>query len=95
MSMKLCVIGIVCMLGFSAEALAKNARSGKVRPKHLNGEAEVKGNTVNFEDTDVRGGTKNPMMSNIGVNKADKNYDFVKIRLRWHPEMVASAAQLD
>ncbi len=95
MSMKLCVIGIVCMLGFSAEALARTAKAGKVRPKHLNGEAQIKGNTVDFEDTDIRGGTKTPMMSQIGANKADKNYDFVKIRLRWHPEMVASAAQLD
>lgn len=81
------------VFGFAGEALAKKAP--KQRPKHLSGEAQVKGNTVDFEETDVRGGTKGPMMSQIGVTDSKKNYDFVKIRLRWHPEMVASAANLD
>ncbi len=95
MSMKLCVIGIVCVMGFSAEALAKSS-GAKSRPKHLNGEAKVsKSNTVDFEEDPIYGGKKTPMLSEIGVGKADKNYDFVKVRLRWHPEMVASAAQLD
>jgi hypothetical protein len=31
----------------------------------------------------------------INQNKSDKEYDFVKIRLRWHPEMVQSASSLD
>ena len=31
----------------------------------------------------------------INQNKADKNYDFVKIRLRWTPEMIQSASSLD
>jgi hypothetical protein len=76
---------------FAGEALAKT----KSRPKHLSGEGAVKGNRVDFEEIDIKGGTKAPMMSAVGAGKADKNYDFVKIRQRWHPEMVASTATLD
>jgi len=69
-----------------------------MKAKHLTGEATLKGKdqkNVDFEAADIGGERKTPMGTLINQNKADKNYDFVKIRLRWHPEMVQSASALD
>ena len=69
-----------------------------MKAKHLNGEATLKGkdsNKVDFEAADIGGERKTPLGTLINQNKADKNYDFVKIRLSWHPEMVQSASALD
>jgi len=77
----------------------KNVKSGKgVREKFINREATLKGRdqkNLDFEAADIGGVRKAPLGSMIGKSNADKNYDFVKIRLRWHPEMVQSASSLD
>lgn len=68
------------------------------KSRHITGEATLKGkdqSKVDFEAADIGGERKAPLGSLINQNKADKNYDFVKIRLRWHPEMVQSASALD
>lgn len=68
------------------------------KARHLTGEATMKGkdqSKVDFEAADIGGERKTPMGTLINQNKADKNFDFVKIRLRWHPEMVQSATSLD
>lgn len=68
------------------------------RERVLSREATVKGKDstkVDFEAADIGGQRKMPLGDTISQNKADKNYDFVKIRLRWHPEMVQSASALD
>jgi hypothetical protein len=74
-------------------------KGGKgVREKFINGEATLKSKDqtkVDFEAADIGGERKTPLGTLINQNKADKNYDFVKIRLRWHPEMVQSASSLD
>jgi hypothetical protein len=81
--------------------LAAGKKKGKgkgVRQKFINGEATVRGKDqtkVDFEAADIGGERKTPLGTLINQNKADKNYDFVKIRLRWHPEMVQSASSLD
>jgi hypothetical protein len=50
---------------------------------------------VNFDDVSISGARKAPMSSLISNTNANKDHDFIKIRLRWHPEMVQSASSLD
>lgn len=77
-----------------AKASGKNAGREKVfsREATLKGKDATK---VDFEAADIGGQRKMPLGDTISQNKTDKNYDFVKIRLRWHPEMVQSASALD
>jgi hypothetical protein len=87
-------------LGLFAEAaLAKKAAAKRgVREKHITREATMKSkdqSKLDFDAVDIGGERKSPMGTLINQNKADKNYDFVKVRLRWHPEMVQSASSLD
>ena len=103
-------VGLLCA-GVGLDAKAEDAKKGKgggrgtttTAPKgmkacHLNGEASMKSkdqSKVDFEAADIGGERKAPLGTLINQNKADKNFDFVKIRLRWHPEMVQSASSLD
>lgn len=48
-----------------------------------------------FEGIGVSGTRKTPLSSLISKSKANKDYDFVKIRRSWHPEMVQSTTSLD
>ena len=86
------------MLTFATEgAGAPKAKRG-VREKHITREAVLKSkdqNKIDFDSVDIGGERKSPMGTLINQNKSDKNYDFVKVRLRWHPEMVQSASSLD
>ena len=79
-------------------ALAGGKSAKGTKAKHLTGEATIKSkdqSKIDFEAADIGGERKSPLGTMINQNKADKNYDFVKIRLRWHPEMVQSASALD
>jgi len=82
-----------------ASSRKKHKKSSKgVREKIISREATLKSKdqtSVDFDSVDIGGERKTPMGTLINQNKADKNYDFVKIRLRWHPEMVQSATSLD
>ena len=83
--------------GKSSKGSTSNAPKG-TKAKHLTGEATIKSkdqSKIDFEAADIGGERKSPLGTMINQNKADKNYDFVKIRLRWHPEMVQSASALD
>ncbi|MDD9949992.1 MAG: hypothetical protein OXT67_00355 [Zetaproteobacteria bacterium] len=48
-----------------------------------------------FEGIGVSGARKTPLSSLISKSKANKDYDFVKIRRSWHPEMIQSTTSLD
>jgi hypothetical protein len=103
-------VGLLCA-GVGLDAKAEDAKKGKgggrgtttaapkgMKARHLNGEASMKSkdqSKVDFEAADIGGERKAPLGTLINQNKADKNFDFVKIRLRWHPEMVQSASSLD
>ena len=50
---------------------------------------------IDFEATDISGQRKLPLGSLVNQNKPDKEYDFVKLRWQWHPEMVQSASSLE
>lgn len=96
--MKVVVVALLLAMA-TPPAFAKKAKGGKgAREKHMSREATIKSKDqtkVDFEAADIGGQRKTPMGTLINQNKADKNYDFVKIRLRWHPEMVQSASSLD
>jgi hypothetical protein len=93
---------IALTAGLSSTTFAgpkKSAAGGKgVRERHITREATIKSkdqSKLDFDAVDIGGERKTPMGTLINQNKADKNYDFVKVRLRWHPEMVQSATSLD
>ena len=50
---------------------------------------------LDFEAADISGAQKTPLGTVITQNKSDKDYDFVRLRRRWTPEMVNSAKSLD
>lgn len=80
-----------------ADAGKKKAAS-TAREKHIVREGRTKSKdsrNIDFDAVDIGGERKTPLGTLVNNNKLDKNYDFVKIRLRWHPEMVQSASSLD
>ena len=50
---------------------------------------------IDFDSTSIAGQRKLPLGSLVNQNKPDKEYDFVKLRWQWHPEMVQSASSLE
>ena len=73
----------------------KRALARKKREKHIVREKVKKGSTnVNFEDVSIDGQVKMPMDGIIKSTKGDKGYQFVKVRTRWHPEMIRSVSEL-
>jgi hypothetical protein len=76
-------------------AMAKGARE-----KFITREAKSKGKAgdstkVNFDEVDIGGQRKTPMGTLVNNNKMKKDYDFIKLRQRWHPEMIESASSLE
>ena len=68
------------------------------RERFITREARLKGKdqkNIDFGDVSIGGQRKTPMSQLITNGKANKDHDFIKIRLRWHPEMVQSASSLD
>ena len=86
----------VLLADASNSAGKKKAPTG--REKHIIREGRTKNKdsrNIDFDAVDIGGERKTPLGTLVNNNKLDKNYDFVKIRLRWHPEMVQSASSLD
>ncbi|NRA43637.1 MAG: hypothetical protein HRU09_01645 [Oligoflexales bacterium] len=71
----------------------------KSRKKRLSAEGKIRKTgdktVIDFESVDIVGDRRTPIGSMINQSRAEKDYDFVKIRLRWHPEMKKSASSLD
>ena len=91
-------VGLTAAFLLAGNALAAPKKAKGAREKHITREAVVKGkdsSKIDFDSVDIGGQRKTPMGSIVSQSKADKNYDFVKIRLRWHPEMVQSASSLE
>lgn len=75
----------------------KGAKAGG-RERHIVREAQAKKtdkSKIDFGETEIGGERRAPLGSMVNQNKNDKNYDLIKIRLRWHPEMVQSTAALE
>jgi hypothetical protein len=90
------VLGLA--LGASTALGDGKKKSKGVREKIITREATLKSKDqtkLDFDSVDIGGQRKTPMGTLIGQSKANKDYDFVKIRTNWHPEMVQSASTLD
>lgn len=74
----------------------KNSRGGNERIMTREKVLKSKDSTnLDFEAADISGAQKTPLGTVITQNKSDKDYDFVRLRRRWTPEMVNSAKSLD
>ena len=74
------------------------AAERSTRRKSINTTGRSRGGdqtSIDFDEVDITGSRKAPVGSMINQNKADKDYDFVPIRRKWHPEMFQSATTLD
>lgn len=75
----------------------KKKRRG-VRKKILSSEAGSKkgqSTKIDFDEASIDGRRRAPMGVAINKNKGDDDYDLIKLRLKWHQEMVDSAANLE
>ncbi len=80
------------------------AKEGKGREKFITREGKSsaggkgsKGDStkVNFDEVDIGGQRKTPLGTLVTNNKNSRDYDFIKLRQRWHPEMIESASSLE
>jgi hypothetical protein len=96
--MKRIVAAMTAALALTAStpALARAAKKAGTRPKFLHTEKVYRGDQtrVDLDETAVDGAPKTPVGSFVASEKIDKSYDFIRIRLRWHPEMVSSTSSL-
>lgn len=80
-------------------SIAEKGKNSKQRTKRLksNGKAKKVGDRtqIDFEGMDITGSRRTPLGSMINQNKSVKDYDFVKIRLLWHNEMINSTQMLN
>ncbi|MFK7873312.1 MAG: hypothetical protein AB8C84_09110 [Oligoflexales bacterium] len=51
--------------------------------------------SIDFEEVDISGQRRAPIGSLIRQKAADIEHDFVRLRMRWHPEMIQSAKSLE
>lgn len=75
----------------------RKKRSG-VRKKILSSEAGTKkgqSTKIDFDEASIDGRRRAPMGVAINKNKGNDDYDLIKLRLKWHQEMVDSAANLE
>ncbi|MBP9708156.1 MAG: hypothetical protein KBD78_10955 [Oligoflexales bacterium] len=89
-------------LGSPVFAQSKSKKAEPSREKLLRSEKIMKSkggdkssSKLDFDSLSIGGERKAPLGSLIGQTKSDKDFDFVKIRMHWHPEMVQSATVLD
>lgn len=76
---------------------SKKRRRG-VRKKILSSEAGTKkgqSTKIDFDEASIDGRRRAPMGVAINKNKGNDDYDLIKLRLKWHQEMVDSAANLE
>ena len=60
-------------------------------------EAEIRKDrkSYDFDSMSIEGQHRVPLGNLINQKQANKEYEFVKIRLRWRQEMIQSAANLN
>lgn len=80
-----------------AKTKTKKKSVKKIRERHIVREAKVRKNkrNIDFDAIDITGERKTPFGSVVSQNKADKDFDLIKIRLRWHPEMIQSSSSIE
>lgn len=88
------------MVAFLSVESTSFAKKAKTRDKFLTREAKTstkKGDKtkVDFDEVDIGGQRKTPFGTLVNNNRLKKDYDFIKLRQRWHPEMIDSASNLE
>lgn len=87
-----------------ASAQSKDTKKSKApekrREKNIIVEKKIKykkgdKTEYDFDAIDIGGDLKTPMGSLVDSLNSNKDYDFVKIRLKWTPEMLQSASSLE
>lgn len=84
--------------GTNASAAEPGQVPKSTRERTINREGRQKKgdkSKIDFESESIGGMRKQPLGSLVSQNKPDKEYDFVKLRWQWHPEMVQSASSLE
>lgn len=74
---------------------SKPKRAG--RKRFLTGEARTSGasTSIDFDAAAIEGERKAPVGVAVGGNRPDQAYDLIKLRRRWHPEMIKSTTVLE
>ena len=78
--------------------LAKKSKKKKMRKRILNTEARSKKGQrtkIDFDEASIDGRRRDPAGMAITKNRPDHEYDLINLRLRWHPEMIKSTANLE
>ena len=82
------------------KAKRKGKKSGSrekriVREESYKSKSGKNKTSIDFDAVDIGGQRKSPLGSLVDQSKANLDYDFIKIRLSWHPEMIQSAQSLE
>lgn len=97
------ILSVAAFLGAwfltATEAYAQKGKgASKGRQRYLQGEARSKkGNRtkIDFDEASIDGMRRTPAGVAITKTREDHDYDLINLRLRWHPEMVQSTANLE
>lgn len=75
----------------------KGKKQRKARQRFLRGEARTKGGKteIDFDEASIDGRRRTPTGVAISKDRPDHEYDLIKLRLRWHPEMKQSTTNLE
>ena len=97
---------LISELDASRTAYAQNKKkaaakkSSGPRKRIVVQEAKVKGNKrdktkVNFDEATLEGRRLNPSGVSLNLQKPNKEFDLIKLRRHWKPEMVSSTTSLE
>lgn len=68
---------------------------GQKRKLSVESEVSKDRRSIDFDKAiDIDGQRRNPLGALLDQKQADKNYEFIKMRLRWRKEMIESAYDL-
>ena len=94
---KLAII-VTFLVSLPSEVEAKKKKRRKAPGKgNIVMEAEIKKDrkSYDFDSMSIDGQRRVPLGNLINQKQANKEYEFVKIRLRWRQEMIQSASNLN
>ena len=93
--LKLLLLSLVFLVAEGGFAQGKRPRKQKQRI--ITGEARSKGGKtkIDFDEAQIDGERRTPTGIAISKNRPEHEYDLINLRLRWHPEMIQSTANLE
>ena len=90
------IVSLVGLFPLTAQAAGKKVRKLPGQ-KNLTVEKTINRDRkkIDFDSMTIDGQRRVPLGTLINQKQADKQYEFVKIRLRWRQEMIQSASNLN